>query len=129
VSATTLATTYLQSLRDLIADDAQAASYQSLGQYRAALLRHIRLQLTTLDEVVDQELIPLEPAGWRAFMQKVSSFANCLVKGDVLAAEARALLRKRAVFRASPEPAVQAETAAPTFVDAAGDASNMKAAA
>lgn len=109
MSRITLTASYLHSLRDLIADDSQAASYQSLGQYRSALLRHIRLQLTTLDEVVDQELIPLEPAGWRAFMQKVSSFANCLVKGDVLAAEARALLRKRAVFRASLEPATNGE--------------------
>lgn len=106
MSSTTLTASYLHSIRDLIADDSQAASYQSLGQYRAALLRHICEQLVTLDEVADQELIPLEPAGWRAFMTEVSSFASCLVHGDTLAAKARALLRRRAVFRSEP-PAVE----------------------
>lgn len=105
MSATTLTTTYLRSLRDLISDDGLAASYQTMGAYRAALLRHIGQQLTTLDEVVDQELIPLEPAGWRAFLKEIGSFANCLVYGDVLAAKARALLRQRAVFRADAGPA------------------------
>ncbi len=110
MSSTTLTASYLHSLRDLIADDSQAATYQSLGQYRKALLQHIRLQLVSLDEVVDQDLIPLEPAGWRAFMTEVSSFASCLVHGDVLAAKARALLRRRAVFRSAP-PAPGGEAA------------------
>jgi len=105
VSSTTLTASYLHSLRDLIADDSQAAGYQSLGQYRTALLRHICEQLVTLDEVVDQDLIPLEPPGWRAFMSEVASFASCLVHGDTLAAKARALLRRRAVFRVAAEPA------------------------
>jgi len=108
VSITTLTASYLHSLRDLIADDSQAAGYQSLGQYRAALLRHICEQLVTLDEVADQELIPLEPPGWRAFMSEVASFASCLVHGDTLAAKARALLRRRAVFR-STSPASAGE--------------------
>ena len=104
MSTTTLTASYLHSLRDLIADDGRAAAYQSLGQYRTALLTHICEQLVALDEVADQELIPLEPAGWRAFMAEVSSFANCLVNGDMLAAKARALLRRRAVFRIAADP-------------------------
>ena len=111
MSTTTLTASYLHSLRDLIADDSQAASYQSLGQYRAALLRHICEQLVALDEVVDQQLIPLEPAGWRAFMTEVSSFASCLVHGDTLAGKARALLRRRAVFSpAQPAPTADASS-------------------
>ncbi|MDN4057154.1 hypothetical protein QPK31_02840 [Massilia sp. YIM B02769] len=105
MSTTTLTASYLHSLRDLIADDGRAAAYQSLAQYRTALLTHICEQLVALDEVVDQDLIPLEPAGWRAFMTEVASFASCLVHGDTLAAKARALLRRRAAFRSTP-PAV-----------------------
>jgi len=109
VSPTTLTASYLRSLRDLVADDNHAATFQSMGQYRKALQQHIRLQLANLDEVVDQELIPLEPAGWRAFMNEVASFASCLVHGDTLAAKARALLRRRAVFQpAQPAPAAEA---------------------
>ena len=104
MSSTTLTASYLRSLRDLVADDSHAATFQSTGQYRKAILQHIRLQLVNLDEVVDQDLIPLEPAGWRAFMTEVSSFASCLVHGDTLAVKARALLRRRAVFRVAAEP-------------------------
>ena len=101
-----------ESIRSLIADDGYAISFQSLGQYRSALLDELDKTSGQTNPIDEKELIDLDASLW-VTANSLEQFGQChvvppsllrragefILKQDVRIAELEALLQEKTVKR------------------------------
>ncbi len=83
-----------RSIRDLLTDDSYAISFQSLVQYRSALLDELDKTLGQTDPISEKELINLETS-LRVTANSLDHFGQCHEVSPVLLRRAAAFILKQ----------------------------------